>query len=184
MSRGLNPHIEDIARRFALATSWHLRRTDSSLGGYLATTIRAARCSTKIDKARCHRGWWPRPWLKSRPDCTGKISYRLLLRGLDRQYAGGATGADLAAATPFYGGPPAPEDIPKLRRDPGASGSSTTGSDMAGLTRPSPRRTFHDSYIYPGAVHAIVTRRRNGITKPLPIWPAANDRLVQQIRAC
>jgi carboxymethylenebutenolidase len=50
-NRGLNPHIEDIARRLALSTSWHLRRTDSLLwAAVLATTTKVARCSNEIDQ--------------------------------------------------------------------------------------------------------------------------------------
>ena len=47
-NRGLNPHIEDIARRFALANLWHSLRMDSPRSAVSQATITgAARCSAK-----------------------------------------------------------------------------------------------------------------------------------------
>jgi carboxymethylenebutenolidase len=44
-NRGLNPHLEDVARRFALRISWHLRRTRFRRSAVIrATTTRAASC--------------------------------------------------------------------------------------------------------------------------------------------
>ena len=62
-NRGLNPHIEDIARRFALANFMAFApRTDSHLWAAIrATTIRAARFSTRSTRSRCLRIWWPPP---------------------------------------------------------------------------------------------------------------------------
>src|SRR5207247_11100388 len=55
-------------------------------------------------------------WLKSRSDCSGKIGATGFC------YGGGMSntlavrlGADISAAAPFYGGPPAKEDVPKIK---------------------------------------------------------------------
>jgi len=117
-NRGLNPHIEDIARRFALANFMAFAPDGlTSLGGYPGDDYKGGQMFNKIDKNKMSEDMVAAAmWLKSRPDCTGKI-------GATGFCYGGSTanmlavrlGADLAAAAPFYGGPPALEDIPKIK---------------------------------------------------------------------
>ena len=116
-NRGLNPHIEDIARRFALANFMAFAPDGlTSLGGYPGDDYKGGLMFNKIDKGKMLEDMVAAAlWLKSRSDCTGKI-------GATGFCYGGSTanmlavelGADLAAAAPFYGGPPAhrghPED--------------------------------------------------------------------------
>ena len=60
-NRGLNPHIEDIARRFALANFMAFAPDGSPRWVAIpATTTKAARCSTRSTRTRCRRIWWPR----------------------------------------------------------------------------------------------------------------------------
>ena len=109
-NRGLNPHIEDIARRFALANFMAFAPDGlTSLGGYPGDDYKGGQMFNKIDKSKMSEDMVAAAmWLKSRPDCTGKI-------GATGFCYGGSTanmlavrlGADLAAAAPFYGGPPA-----------------------------------------------------------------------------
>ena len=117
-NRGLNPHIEDIARRFALANFMAFAPDGlTSLGGYPGDDYKGGQMFNKIDKDKMSEDMVAAAmWLKARPDCTGKI-------GATGFCYGGSTsnmlavrlGSDLAAAAPFYGGPPAAEDIPKIK---------------------------------------------------------------------
>src|SRR6202000_2507316 len=117
-NRCLNPHIEDIARRFALANFMAFAPDGlTSLGGYPGDDYKGGQMFNKIDKDKMSEDMVAAAkWLKSRSDCTGKI-------GPPGSGYGGSPanmlavrlGADLAAAAPFYGGPPAPEDIPKIK---------------------------------------------------------------------
>ena len=61
-NRGLNPHIEDIARRFALANFMAFAPDGLDLVGRLipATTTKAASCSTRSTRPRWPRIWWLR----------------------------------------------------------------------------------------------------------------------------
>ena len=117
-NRGLNPHIEDIARRFALANFMAFAPDGlTSLGGYPGDDYKGGQMFNKIDKTKMFEDMVSAAlWLKSRSDCTGRI-------GATGFCYGGSTanmlavrlGADLAAAAPFYGGPPPSDDIPKIK---------------------------------------------------------------------
>ncbi len=74
-NRGLNPHIEDIARRFALANFMAFAPDGlTSLGGYPGDDYKGGQMFNKIDKDKMSEDMVAAAmWLKSRPDCTGKI---------------------------------------------------------------------------------------------------------------
>ena len=69
-NRGLNPHIEDIARRLALDNFMAFAPDAlAPLGGYPVTKTRRARCSrSSTPRRRARTSSPPRNWLKSRPD--------------------------------------------------------------------------------------------------------------------
>ncbi len=57
-NRGLNPHIEDVARRFTMAIFWPSLRTASPHSAASpAMTTRVARCSARWTARR-----WPKTW--------------------------------------------------------------------------------------------------------------------------
>src|ERR1700759_2011047 len=116
-NRGLNPHIEDIARRFALANFMAFAPDGlTSLGGYPGDDYKAGQLFNKIDKDKMLADMVAAAmWLKARPDCSGKIGVTGFC------YGGGVSnmfavllGTDLAAAAPFYGTPPPTEQVAKI----------------------------------------------------------------------
>src|SRR5579872_5241089 len=111
-NRGLNPHIEDIARRLAL-DHFIAFAPDAlaPLGGYPGDEDKARTLFPQLDQAKTREDFLAAAaWLKSRPDCTGKIG------AVGFCYGGGIVNLlatklpDLAAAVPFYGNQPSAED--------------------------------------------------------------------------
>ncbi len=116
-NRGLNPHIEDIARRLAL-DDFVAFAPDAlfPLGGYPGDEDKAREVFPKLDQAKTREDFVAAAgWLKGRADCTGKIG------AVGFCYGGGIVNMlatrlpDLGAAVPFYGGQPKAEDVPKIK---------------------------------------------------------------------
>jgi carboxymethylenebutenolidase len=161
-NRGLNPHIEDIARRFALADFMAFAPDGlTSLGGYPGDDYKGGQLFNKVDKDKMFEDMVAAAmWLKARPDCTGKI-------GATGFCYGGSTanklavrlGPDLAAAVPFYGAPPATEDIQKIKAavlvHHGELDTRLAATWPAYDQALSAAHVAHEGYIYPGAVHGF-----------------------------
>ena len=117
-NRGLNPHTEDVARRFALENFMAFAPDAlSSVGGYPGDDYKGGQLFAKIDGAKRTQDFVAAAqWLKSRPDCTGKIGATgFCFGGSMANTLAVLLGPDLAAAAPFYGGAPKPEDVPKIK---------------------------------------------------------------------
>ena len=74
-NRGLNPHIEDIARRLALVNFMTFAPDAlTSMGGFPGDDYTGGQMFTKIDPKKMTEDFMAAAlWLKARPDCTGKI---------------------------------------------------------------------------------------------------------------
>jgi carboxymethylenebutenolidase len=117
-NRGLNPHIEDVARRFALA-NFIAFAPDAlfPLGGYPGNEDKARELFPRLDQPRTREDFVAAgSFLKTRPEATGKIG------AVGFCYGGGMVnflatrlGSDLAAGVPFYGSAPNLEDVPKIK---------------------------------------------------------------------
>ena len=116
-NRGLNPHIEDIARRIAV-DNYIAFAPDAlaPLGGYPGDEDKARELFTKLDQAKTREDFVAAAnWLKARPDCTRKIG------AVGFCYGGGIVNMlatrlpDLAAAVPFYGNQPSAEDAARIK---------------------------------------------------------------------
>ena len=116
-NRGLNPHIEDIARRIAL-DGFMAFAPDAlaPLGGYPGDEDKARELFGKLDQEKVREDFVAAAeWLKSRPDCTGKIGV------VGFCFGGGIANMlatrlpDLSAAVPFYGAQPKAEEVAKIK---------------------------------------------------------------------
>jgi carboxymethylenebutenolidase len=116
-NRGLNPHIEDIARRLAL-DNFVAFAPDAlfPLGGYPGNEDAARELFGKLDQNKTREDMVAAAnWLKARPECTGRIG------AVGFCYGGGIVNMlatrvpDLAAGVAFYGSGPNLEDVPKIK---------------------------------------------------------------------
>src|SRR5437764_7388381 len=75
-NRGLNPHIEDIARRFALANFMAFAPDGlTSVGGFPGDDYKGGQLFSKVDGKKMAEDMVASAmWLKSPADCTGKIA--------------------------------------------------------------------------------------------------------------
>jgi len=160
-NRGLNPHIEDIARRFALANFMAFAPDGlTSVGGFPGDDFKGGQLFSKVDGAKMTEDMVAAAmWLKSRADCTGKIGATGFC------YGGGIAntlavrlGADLAAAAPFYGAVPR-EGIPKIKGailvHHGELDTRLAASWPAYQAALKDASVPNEGYIYPGAVHGF-----------------------------
>jgi carboxymethylenebutenolidase len=117
-NRGLNPYIEDVARR--LGTEGYMAFAPdglTSVGGYPGDDEKGAALFQEVDKPKMSEDFIAAAkWLKARPDCTGKIG------AVGFCFGGGIVnmlavklGSDLAAAVPFYGAQPPADDVAKIK---------------------------------------------------------------------
>ena len=108
-NRGLNPHTEDVARRLALANFMAFAPDVlTSVGGYPGDDYQGGQLFSGLDANKRFEDIVASAlWLKGRDDCSGKIGVTGFCYGgaVSNQLAA-RLGADLAAAVPFYGGPP------------------------------------------------------------------------------
>ncbi len=116
-NRGLNPHIEDIARRLAL-DNFVAFAPDAlfPLGGYPGDEDKAREVFPKLDQAKTREDFVAAAqWLKARPETNGKVGV------VGFCYGGGMVNflatqlPDLAAGVAFYGSSPNVEDVPKIK---------------------------------------------------------------------
>jgi carboxymethylenebutenolidase len=161
-NRGLNPHIEDIARRFALVNFMAFAPDGlSSVGGYPGDDYQGGQLFSKVDGKKMAEDFVAAAmWLKSRPDCTGKIGATGFC------YGGGIAnqlavrlGADIAAAAPYYGAPPMKEDVAKIKAailvHHGELDTRLAATWPAYNEELMQANVPHEGYIYPGAVHGF-----------------------------
>ncbi|MBT9493584.1 MAG: dienelactone hydrolase family protein [Paucibacter sp.] len=116
-NRGLNPHIEDITRRLALEGYLALAPDAlTPLGGYPGDEDKARALFAKLDQAKTREDFVASAaWLKARPDASGKLGAVGFCYGGGMAHFLATRLPDLAAAVPFYGNHPAPEDAAKVK---------------------------------------------------------------------
>jgi carboxymethylenebutenolidase len=116
-NRGLTPHIEDIARRLAVANFLAFAPDAlTPLGGFPGDEEKAAQMFSQLDAAKRDEDLIAAAaFLKWRPECTGKIAAVGFCIGGTIVNMLAVRLPDLAAAVPFYGGQPSAADTAKIK---------------------------------------------------------------------
>lgn len=115
-NRGLNPYIEDVAKRAALA-GFIVIAPDalSPLGGYPGNDDAGREMQSKRDKNEMLEDFIAAyDYLKNNKDCNGRVGVVGFCFGGWIANMMAVRIPDLAAAVPFYGSQPAAEDVPKI----------------------------------------------------------------------
>jgi len=115
-NRGLNPHIEDVARRAALAGFISIAPDMlTPLGGYPGNDDQGRELQSKRDRNEMLEDFIAAyEYLKVHKDCSGKIGVVGFCFGGWIANMMAVRIPDLSASVPFYGGQPAKEDVPKI----------------------------------------------------------------------
>jgi carboxymethylenebutenolidase len=116
-NRGLNPYIEDVARRVAKAGFVALAPDGlTSKGGYPGNDEKGKQLQSEVDPVKLMNDFFAGfEYLKSREDASGKVGC------VGFCYGGGVCNAlavaypELSASVPFYGRQAAEKDVPKIK---------------------------------------------------------------------
>ncbi|HEY7787132.1 MAG TPA: dienelactone hydrolase family protein [Casimicrobiaceae bacterium] len=160
-NRGLNPYIEDVARRIAVEN--YLAFAPDALtpvGGYSGDDEKAAQLFASLDPGKRTEDLLAAvPYLKSRPECNGHVG------AVGFCFGGGIVNTmavrfpDLAAAVSFYGAQPSAADTAKIKAPllihyAGLDEQTDAGwpAWKAALDR---NHIRYQEYMYPGANHGF-----------------------------
>src|SRR5512142_808689 len=160
-NRGLNPHIEDIARRVALADFIALAPDAlAPLGGYPGTEDAARELFPKLDQAKTREDFVAAAqYLRSHPACTGKIGVVGFCWGGGMANTLAVRLPDLGAAVPFYGNQPPADEVGKIKAPLLIHYAETDPRINAGWPAfESALKAAHvkyTAYIYPGTQHGF-----------------------------
>ncbi len=116
-NRGLNPYIEDVARRMGKAGFMALAPDGlTSVGGYPGNDDEGRELQRTVDGTKLMNDFFAGfEYLRARDDCTGKVG------AVGFCYGGGVVNAiavaypELAAGVPFYGRQPKAEDVASIQ---------------------------------------------------------------------
>ena len=173
-NRGLNPHIEDVARRLALENFVAFAPDAlTPLGGYPGEEDKARELFQKLDQTKTREDFVAAAnHLKGRADCTGRIGVVGFCYGGGMAHFLSTRLPDLAAAVPFYGNQPDPSEAAKVKapllihfaeKDPRIN--AAWPAYEAALKANGAR---YQAYTYPGTQHGF-----NNDTTPRYDEPAA-----------
>jgi len=161
-NRGLNPYIEDVARRLAIANFIAFAPDGlTSVGGYPGDDEKGAALFKEVDPAKMQADFLAAAeWLKALPDSTGKLG------AVGFCFGGGVVnrlavsmGSGLGAAVPFYGLQPNAADAAKIKAPLNAQygelDKRITGGWPAFDAALTQAGVPHEGHVYKGANHGF-----------------------------
>jgi carboxymethylenebutenolidase len=163
-NRGLNPYVEDVARRFAVENYIAFAPDGlTSVGGFPGNDEQGAVKFREVNGPKMFEDFVAAAkWLKARPDCNGKIG------AIGFCFGGGVVnnlavrlGADLSAGAPFYGAPLTPENAAKVQTPLMLHYADPTKDTGIGQRIPAfeealkANKKTYQLYIYEGAQHGF-----------------------------
>jgi carboxymethylenebutenolidase len=160
-NRGLNPYIEDVARRLATANFLAFAPDGlTSVGGYPGDDEKGGQLFGQVDRAKMTEDFVAAThWLRSHAQSTGRLGAVGFCFGGAISNVLAVRVPELAAAVPFYGGAPPAADVPKIKaavlvhhgeRDTRLAAGWPAYDEAltaAGVT--------HEGYVYPNAQHGF-----------------------------
>lgn len=160
-NRGLNPYIEDVARRLGKAGFMALAPDGlTSVGGYPGDDERGRELQSQVDPEKLLNDFFAAfEHLKGRTDSTGRVGC------VGFCYGGGVCNAmavaypDLGASVPFYGRQAAAADVPRIQAPLmlhyGELDTRITEGWPAMEAALQANGKTYEAFIYPGANHGF-----------------------------
>lgn len=160
-NRGLNPYIEDVARRVAKAGYIALAPDGlSSVGGYPGNDEEGKVLQQKVDPTKLMNDFFAAvEFMKKHPDASGKVGITGFCYGGGVSNAAAVAYPELDCAVPFYGRQPAAADVPKIKAplllhyaglDKNINEGWPTYEAALKLNN-----KIYEAYIYPGVNHGF-----------------------------
>ena len=161
-NRGLNPYIEDVARRLAVLEFVAFAPDGlTSVGGYPGDDEKAAAAFRTVDGAKMAEDFVASAkWLKARPESSGKLG------AVGFCFGGGIVNQlavrvpELDAGAPFYGRQPSADAVPQIKAPLLLHYAGNDQGAQRRDRRPSRRRSRRTTrpttlYIYDGTQHGF-----------------------------
>ena len=133
----------------------------TSAGGYPGDDYKGGQLFNKIDPAKRTQDLVAAAqWLKARSDGTGNVGVTgFCYGGSMSNTLAVLLGPDLAAAAPFYGGAPKPEDVPKIKAailiHHGALDKTLAEAYPAQEAELKKNKIRYEGHVYPNSVHGF-----------------------------
>lgn len=160
-NRGLNPYIEDVARRVAKAGFIALAPDGlSSVGGYPGNDVRGRELQAQVDPEKLMNDFFAAiEYLRASPLGTGKVGITGFCYGGGVSNAAAVAYPELDAAVPFYGRQAKPEDVVKIKAP--LLLHFAEKDDNVNATWPAYEAALkaagktYEAYVYPGTNHGF-----------------------------
>jgi carboxymethylenebutenolidase len=160
-NRGLNPYIEDVARRVAKAGFIALAPDGlTSQGGYPGNDEKGRELQQKVDPAKLMNDFFAAIEFLMQSDLTtGKVGITGFCYGGGVSNAAAVAYPELGAAVPFYGRQPRAEDVPRIKAPLllhyGELDTNVNQGWPAYETALKAAGKTYEAYIYPAANHGF-----------------------------